>query len=810
MTEKNQQEKNAAERQVSLLVNAFDKAQENGGVWLNKDGKKAPQFYQKGVTISPFNAIILGLHSDQNNYKTNDYTLFSEAKKRGESVQSGQKGVPFYWYNWNEYQSKTDPDVKISRDEYKALTPEQQSDYKGIRNREVRMLFNIEQTTLPMVDKEAFDKEVKANGRLADRGDITATVSEIPVNDLILKMRDNLVDIRLDTTGVAHYDPKQDTVYVPKRDNYEHYNDYVQALVEQVVAATGHTQRLGRDGMNNRGGKTPSEDAQRQELLVREIATAAKMQELGLPAKLSEEGMKNIEYWKREFKEDPCLIDAIERDVNNALDMIHKAERGEKVEKRQFNAQDNGNAKTLIPKHYYVADEIKTLPNKDTKEMVIVRDSEAKKADVVLPAGASLAVDNEIPGMNKKRIEHALQKAGYETVNFYNPDGALGFRPDDSYFDGKEVSVSKLNKWELEDITKLDVTDAVKRSGAVDFDKILMLKDDEGKWAMYLKPENEKAFSVYPTKDDLNKFFVTIQQGNDENTERMRQDMATKYYVMANDKPEMKVNLFKSQAAAEELARIERVNIFKTKATENKPSVILCVPTVDGKRIQAREVSPQQWQRLWLADDRQDYKPHLAASHFADVLRKERTNSVAVGTDKTEQEAQSETKEQTKTVEAHEEEEKKEEKKEEKAKEEATKAETKAVAAVALSPIFKQFLDLKSKHPDALLLFRTGDFYETYKEDAQKASKILGITLTRSSKTKDDQGKPLQMAGFPYHSLDTYLPKLIRAGERVAICDQLEAPKQTAKRGISELLTPSAAAEKEQKVEQEKQQTFHR
>ena len=837
MTEKNQQEKNAAERQVSLLVNAFDKAQENGGVWLNKDGKKAPQFYQKGVTISPFNAIILGLHSDQNNYKTNDYTLFSEAKKRGESVQSGQKGVPFYWYNWNEYQSKTDPDVKISRDEYKALTPEQQSDYKGIRNREVRMLFNIEQTTLPMVDKEAFDKEVKANGRLADRGEITATVSEIPVNDLILKMRDNLVDIRLDTTGVAHYDPKQDTVYVPKRDNYEHYNDYVQALVEQVVAATGHAQRLGRDGMNNRGGKAPSEDAQRQELLVREIATAAKMQELGLPAKLSEEGMKNIEYWKREFKEDPCLIDAIERDVNNALDMIHKAERGEKVEKRQFNAQDNGNAKTLIPKHYYVADEIKTLPNKDTKEMVIVRDTEAKKADVVLPAGASLAVDNEIPCMNKKRIEHALQKAGYETVNFYNPDGALGFRPDDSYFDGKEVSVSKLNKWELEDITKLDVTDAVKRSGAVDFDKILMLKDDEGKWAMYLKPENEKAFSVYPTKDDLNKFFVTIQQGNDEASERMRQDMATKYYVMASDKPEMKVNLFKSQATAEELARIERVNIFKTKSTENKPSVILCVPTVDGKRIQAREVSPQQWQRLWLADDRQDYKTHLAASLFADVLRKEQTNSVAVGTDKTEQEAQSETKEQTKTVEAHEEEDKKEEKKEEqmqsekkqeeekrrnspaqkekdkkeeKAKEEATKAETKAVAAVALSPIFKQFLDLKSKHPDALLLFRTGDFYETYKEDAQKASKILGITLTRSSKTKDDQGKPLQMAGFPYHSLDTYLPKLIRAGERVAICDQLEAPKQTAKRGISELLTPSAAAEKEQKVEQEKQQTFHR
>ena len=143
----------------------------------------------------------------------------------------------------------------------------------------------------------------------------------------------------------------------------------------------------------------------------------------------------------------------------------------------------------------------------------------------------------------------------------------------------------------------------------------------------------------------------------------MRLEMASRYYAMAMEKPELKTDLFKSQATAEELARIERVNIFKTKATDNKPSVILCVPTIDGNRLQAREVNQQQWQRMWLADDKQDYKTHLAASLFADVLRKERTDAVAVGTDKTEQEAQSETKEQTKNVEAHEEEDKKEEQK---------------------------------------------------------------------------------------------------------------------------------------------------
>jgi hypothetical protein len=585
--------------------------------------------------------------------------------------------------------------------------------------------------------------------------------------------------------------------------------------------------------MNN--GNTSPEDAAKQERLIVELAAGSKMLELGLPAKLSAESMKMVDYWQRELKENPCLIDVVEMDVNNALDMLHKAERGEKVELSSPQQKEDTLAEQ--PKHYYVADELKNLPNKDTKEFVVVRDSEAKKADVVLPAGASLEVDNEIPGMNKGRIEKTLRKEGFETISFFNMDGSLGYRPDDSFFAGKEVSVSKLNNWELRDLAKLDVAEAVSRSNSVAFDKVLMLRDDAGKWAMFLKPENEPSFAVYADKADVNRFFVTMKQGNEEASDHMRLEMASRYYAMAMEKPELKTDLFKSQATAEELARIERVNIFKTKATDNKPSVILCVPTIDGNRLQAREVNQQQWQRMWLADDKQDYKTHLAASLFADVLRKERTDAVAVGTDKTEQEAQSETKEQTKNVETHEEEDKKEEqkeeqtqsekkqeeekrrnspeqkekeRKEEKAKEEATKAETKAVAAVVLSPIMKQFLDLKSKHPDALLLFRTGDFYETYQQDAEKASKILGITLTKSTKQKGPDGNAVKMAGFPYHALDTYLPKLIRAGERVAICDQLEAPKQTAKRGISELVSPGAASEKEAKAEPEKHQAFHR
>lgn len=126
-----------------------------------------------------------------------------------------------------------------------------------------------------------------------------------------------------------------------------------------------------------------------------------------------------------------------------------------------------------------------------------------------------------------------------------------------------------------------------------------------------------------------------------------------------------------------------------------------------------------------------------------------------------------------------------------------------------LTPMMRQFFSMKEKHPDALLLFRCGDFYETYCDDAIEAARILGITLTRRSSVAGTKGEQTEMAGFPHHALDTYLPKLIRAGKRVAICDQLEDPKKKreqikgkrglsemdkmVKRGITELVTPGVA-----------------
>ena len=145
-------------------------------------------------------------------------------------------------------------------------------------------------------------------------------------------MKENLVPIRCDGTGIAHYESDKDVVYIPRQKEFEHYNDYVQETLRKIITATGHQQRLAREGMVMKNGQAPSEDAVKREALVAELASGVKMLEFGLPARLSEDSIKHVDFWTRELREDPNFITAIESDVNNALEILNKAERGERIE----------------------------------------------------------------------------------------------------------------------------------------------------------------------------------------------------------------------------------------------------------------------------------------------------------------------------------------------------------------------------------------------------------------------------------------------------------------------------------------------
>lgn len=814
MKEKSQAEKIAAERQVEMLSSALSNAASAKGYWLNASGKTYPRFYPKGLAVSPFNALVMALHSDQTGSKTNLFMPFSEAKKQGMAVREHERGVPFLYYNWNKYVNRNNPNDVISRADYQTLDAEQQRQYKGMHNREIRILFAADQTTLPFADEKAYKKLLAEYGNAEERGigEGDERALHIRFNDFLLKMRDNLVPIRTDGSGVAHYDSEKDAVYMPRQKDFEHYNDYVQETLRQIVSATGHQQRLAREGMVMKNGVAPSEDAVRHERLVAELASGIKMLELGMPARLSDESLKHIDFWNRELKENPCLIDAIESDVNNALTVIRKAEQGEKIEYATMrNQRETAELKDQLPKHYLVADEIKQHPDKDNKTIVVVIDKENKSADVVLPSGASLEVDNEIKGMNKLRIQKALEREGIETVRFYNPDGVLGYRPDDSYFADKQVDIARLKNWSLEHLSTLDASPAIERAKDIGFSQIQMIQDDKSRWALYIKPEGQSGYSVYPDKADINQFFSTLKQSMD-NFETVKMELANKYHHRAAVQPELKVDLFGGNDQNIDLNRIQRVCVFKTK--ENG---ILCSATIDGEKVKPRSVTPQQWQRMWVAEDRNSYKTHLAATLFADVLKQGEKQEM---TSSEKQETEAEIKQEQQGMEEkhdeehreyHEEADKNEKTEEEKVQEKG-KEEKKADADVVTknkekqrqaeksqkedaqnektqksTGIQKQWNDMKAMHPDALLLFRVGDFYEMYNQDARKGAEILGITLTKRS-----SGNFKELAGFPHHALDTYLPKLIRAGERIAICDQLEEPKQRKQQEVvKELVEPT-------------------
>ena len=659
MAEETIPKKSGAERQTEILVAVLERAGQNGGVFLNSSQKRVPHFYDKPMRITPANALIMAMHSDQGGFKTNGYTMYNETHNRSEAVMKGQKGVPFVWTNLNQYVNKDNADEKISRTEYNALSDTDKEKYRVNPREDVYTIFNIDQTTMSHVHKEEYGKQLEQFGNKETRAENSNADKQLrmDVNQFIQSIKDNLVPIRKDATGIAHYDFKKDTLHIPAQKDFPSYADYVQEVSRQVVHVTGTPQRLGREGLQLEGMKQPTQEHLRHEMLVEELASAHKMLELGLPARLRPATIEQLSDIIAQIKANPDMGKSILQDVNRTVGMIKKAENGEKIK-------------------------------------LIEKPSEKRQQ-----AWASQFPLDKVPER---------------------------------------------------------------------FAQVTMLKDDDGKWTLVAKPENDRTVAVHPSKEDISMYFDMMKNDHDEaHINDFRTQFAQKYYSVVATHPEKEVNLFRSGAPQESLDMINKVNAFKT-----KDSKILLVATIGDEKQKPVEINQSQWQRLWLADDKKEYKTHLAAILYADVLAAKR-GDVKQNTAETENNKRD------------------------------------MNETIVVPPILRQYNDLKKKHPGAMLLFRCGDFYETYKDDAVKASNILGITLTRYSQRKEEDGSALRMAGFPYHALDTFLPKLIRAGERVAICDQIE---QNRKPQQSEEAKPEQKQEVKEVVsrQEERRHTIHR
>ena len=866
---KNQAEQKAAARQIALITAALTKSLLMRGIWMNHDRKLYPSFYPKGPAISPFNAINLTLHSDANGYRSNLYTTFQEAKNRNEGVKNAEKGVPFNWYNWSKYVNRNNPDDVISRKDYLALSKEEKTQYKGVHNREIRTLFNIDQTMTPVIDPDNYGKALGWNGGEKERNP-SASEEQIlrgAVDEFVNSISKNLVTMDTNTgVPVASYDMRQDIIRVPSPGSYIHYHDYVHDMVAEVVRATGHSERLAREGAVNQ--KNPDEMV-REELVV-ELATGAKMLELGMEARLSAQSQKLVPDWVKQLEEDPKMIDIVETDVNNALEVIRKAERGEKIEytsfvnqqkvrqfqdrqKPQVSATEGLILADIIRHHgmevpddnfkskeekaqflekfgltYYVEqiqyakelaktaepdvveaayseiynhaanidqiarelrpadwsikgrreieDSIHETMDADSKEIVIIMDEKSRKADIILPQGAFMGGKatmpngqvrnfyvtpdevlcqeekkdakiqfNDASGFSKVRIDHALSNnvdLQPSFTRYFNRDGVVGFHADDRYFEGKKLYVANLNQWKLDNIREIDIRAMVEQSRHPNFEKILMMKDDDGRWMLYIQAQDEKPFGVYPDKADVNKYFTATHQGNAAISSAVRMELAAKYYEMAKVKTSIQVNVLGEKASEEDAARLQRVNIFKNKHGQ---LMIMAKFTDVPKDLPPREITASQWQRLWLSPDHNEYKRDLAAKIFADILHPELKQEETV--------VQKEEVQQEVKPEDH----------------------------------YISVMRLKSQRPDSLILSRMGDFYQAYQEDARKLSSTLGITLSRSTSMKDSNDNSIEYAMFPASKMDEFLPRLTAKVDKITIFENNEVTEEiTRKEDVEE------------------------
>ena len=433
----------------------------------------------------------------------------------------------------------------------------------------------------------------------------------------------------------AEYDKQADKIIVSGMTDKDSGNSRQAAIAKAndiyraIVAATGSEQRLDRLGRNN---LLPCDDA-KYERFVQDLSAGILMARQGLPASLSKESMQHIDYWQREIKENPKLLGLLEKDVNNAVESIDKHMQKQIVKYEDIRKDLPLKDLAVSERQYQISTDLAKLPDIDSKEIVIVRDTAKGSADVILPEGASLEDNVEISGIRKDRIKIALGHEGITDVKFYNAGGALGLKEPDDYYKDKTVSVDRLRQYEFSQHRDIDVKPQIAAAALPKIEIFTPIRDEKGQYAFFFKAENEPSFSVYP--NDTHKKLYFDVRGTDKQKE-IHNALAQKYYSVAKQHPEIKVDLIMPKVSNVDMSKIERPTITKDREDPSKKYVMA---TIDGKFMK-KEITKSQWDKMWLADDMSAYKKAVAAVVFAPLLKedvqKEQSTSMAARSTSTE------------------------------------------------------------------------------------------------------------------------------------------------------------------------------
>ena len=578
---------------------------------------------------------------DQTIMNAKDHEAYGNlVKTKGAPFVKAEERTISVLQQYNDYQKKH-PDVVVLKktgDSYE-IYGEKASDVAKILNLEIEKKKmdgkKVDLVSFPSQHLDTYlPKIIRAGNRVSINDNLKEKKVSIPVQDntAILNKAYSTAKAVADQSGMKYerimvvqdtkYDKVDDKIVVSgmseKTADENHATLYkANDIYRAVVAAVGSEERIDRSGRNS---FLPEDDA-KHEKLVQELAAGVLMTRQGLPAILSKESEKLVPYWQRELTENPKMLGVLERDVNNAVETIDSILAKREVDYKAIRGQMPGKILTENPERFSISSSLAKLPSMETKEMVVVLDKKHKTADVILPAGASLQVNNEVPGMNKKRILTALGKMGVKEVSFYNAGGGLSLHESNDYYKGKEVTVSKLKQYELLTQQTVDLKDKFAPKKEVKITTFEALPDDMGRYAFFIKAENEPSFAVYPNKEHVNQFYSSLKS---ENRAVVHNALAKKYYELGTKHPDARVDVITPRKVNIGDAKIDRICIT---AKRNDPKQHIIFATVNGERMHA-PVSKAQWNKMWLSEDMSDYKQRLAAVIFEPFIKKEVKNDV--------------------------------------------------------------------------------------------------------------------------------------------------------------------------------------
>lgn len=391
---------------------------------------------------------------------------------------------------------------------------------------------------------------------------------------------------------------------------YDRAADRLNSQLRVMAAFVGHESRL-----NVGASYVLPYSVNQYQRLVGELSSAVLMAQSGVSGKFSDLTTASLlDYWVRELREDPTLLDKLEVDVNHTVQCVEQLERGEVVHYSQL--RNNAPDAVVRPKLYTISDTIASLPNAKEKTAVLIRNEKNTDAVVVLPAGASKSVDNEVEGLHKNHFVVALTRDGVSNIQFFNAGGSYALNQSNEYFADKAVQVVKMDQYNIVPLMSVDVKGEIARTTQKDIEKVVVFEDDTQHPVIYVKPEGEEDFACYLTPSDY-QFYR--ESKNLQNFNDIRVSLGQKYYSMTQNHPMLKKDILIPRMQEIDMSRINYVSVTKDKFNTN--SMVLCT-SIDGQRQEPVALSKFDTQRFWLVEDKEAFKDALLSNMYHYLLEK--------------------------------------------------------------------------------------------------------------------------------------------------------------------------------------------